>query len=90
MSSYAKKLSIPFVGLVLLNSPIEEVHVRLQAGINHEVQVVREFWIKPIVPGSPEWALLTEQLRCSRPRVLDWTSASDPLGIMDNPAVSVY
>ena len=102
MSSYAAKLIIPFVGLVLLNIPIEEVHVRLQAGFNPEVQVVKEFWIKPrqwskgkqiarpIVPGPPEWELLTEQLRCSRARVLDWTRASDLLGLMENPAVSVY
>ena len=94
------KFFIQFGGLVLLNIPIDEVHVRFQAGPYPDVQVVKELWIKPrqwakgkplprtIVPGSPEWELPAEPLR-DVVALCFWieTRASDLPGLMDRPAV---
>ena len=75
MPSNVETVKVPFGELTLKNIPIEEVHVRYKAGTDPEVLVVKELWLKPrqwakgkplprtFVPGSPEWELLTEQLR---------------------------
>ena len=75
MPSYIETVKIPFGGLELINIPVEEIHVRYKAGPDPEVLVVKELWVKPrqwakgkplprtYVPGSPEWELLSEQLR---------------------------
>ena len=75
MTSYSQKVFIPFGGLILLNIPIQEVHVRYKAGADPDSLVVKELWLKPrqwakgkhlprtIVPESAEWELPTEQLR---------------------------
>ena len=75
MPSYLETVKVPFGGLLLINILIEEIQVRLMAGPNPEVLVVKELWLKPrqwakgkplprtFVPRSPEWELLAEQLR---------------------------
>ena len=67
-----------------------------KAGPDPEVLVVKELWLKPrqwakgkplpqtFVPGSPEWELLTEQLR-DVVALGGWIGhrAADLLGLMD-------
>ena len=103
MPSYLEFVKIPFGGLTLINIPVEETHVRFKAGPDPEVLVVKELWIKlrqwakgkplprTFVPGSPEWELLSEQLR-DVVALGGWIAyrASDLLGLMDSPAVSIY
>ena len=103
MPSYLEFVKIPFGGLTLINISVEEIHVRFKAGPDPEVLVVKELWINPLqwakgkplprtfVPGSPEWELLSEQLR-EVVALKGWIAyrASNLLGLMDSPAVSIY
>ena len=103
MPSYLEFVKIPFGGLTLINIPVEETHVRFKAEPDLEVLGVKELWIKPrqwakrkpiprtFVPGSPEWELLSEQLR-DVVALGGWIAyrSSDLLGLMDSPAVSIY
>ena len=103
MPSYLETVKIPFGGLELINIPVEEIHVRYKAGPDPEVLVVKELWVKPrqwakgkplprtYVPGSPEWELLSEQLR-DVVALGGWIAyrASDLLVLMDSPAASIY
>ena len=75
---------------------------RYKAGTDPEALVVKELWLKPrqwakgkplprtIVPGSPEWDFLSEQLR-DVVALGGWIGfrADDLLGLMDSPAVSI-
>ena len=94
---------IPFGGLVLLSIRIEEIRVRFQAGPYPNMLVVKELDLKSrkwakwkplpriVIPGSPEWELLTEQPRDVV--VLGFwfeTSGFDQLGLMNGPAFSLY
>ena len=102
MPSCLETVKVPFWGLVLINIPIEEIHVRNKAGSDPEALVVKELWLKPrqwakgkplprtIVPGSPEWDFLSEQLR-DVVALGGWIGfrAADLLGLMDSPAVSI-
>ena len=88
---------------MLINIPIEEIHVRYKAGHDPEALVVKELWLKPrqwakgkplprtIVPGSPEWDFLSEQLR-DAVALGGWIRfrAADLLGLIYSPAVSIY
>ena len=88
---------------MLINIPIEEINVRYKAAPDPEALVVKELWLKPrqwangkplprtIVPGSPEWDFLSEQLR-DVVALGGWIGfrAADLLGLMDSPAVSIY
>ena len=75
MPSYLETVKVPFGELMLINIPIEAIHVCYKAGPNPEALAVKQLWLKPrqwakgkplprtIVPGSPEWDFLSEQLR---------------------------
>ena len=103
MASDLETVKVPFGGLVLINIPIEEIHDRFKAGPNPEILVVKEFWLIPrqwakgkalprtFVPGSPEWEILTEQLR-DVVTLGGWVNfrAADLLGLMNSPLVSIY
>ena len=103
MPSYIEREKAPFGGLTLVNIPIEEIHVRYKAGPDPEVLEVKELWFKPrqwakgkplpqtLVPGSPEWELITEQLR-DVVALGGWIGHRDAdlLGLMDSPAMSIY
>ena len=103
MPSYLETVKIPFGGSELINIPVEEIHVRYMAGLDPEALVVKELWVKPrqwakgkplprtYLPGSPEWELLSEQLR-EVVALGGWIGyrASDLLVLMDSPAVSIY
>ena len=47
MSSYTEKVIIPFGGLELLNIPIEEVYVKVQAAAGPDFLLVKELWLRP-------------------------------------------
>ena len=47
MPSYVETVKVLFGGLVRINIPIEEIHVRFKAGPNPEALVVKELWLKP-------------------------------------------
>ena len=103
MPSYLETVKIPFDCLELINIPVEEIHVRYMAGPDPEALVVKELWVKPrqwangkplprtYLPGSPEWELLSEQLR-DVVALGGWIAyrASDLLVLMDSPAASIY
>ena len=103
MPSYLETVKIPFGGLELINIPVEEIHVIYKAGPDPEVLLVKELWVKPrqwakgkplprtYLPGSPEWELLSEQLR-DVVALGGWIAyrASDLLVLMDSPAASIY
>ena len=103
MPSYLETVKVPFAGLVIFNIPIEEIHVLYKAGPDPAVLVVKELWLQPrqwakgkplprtFVPGSPEWEILTEQLR-DVVALGGWIGhrAADLLGLMVSPAMSIY